>query len=54
MRRVLVHQSQCRVPEEKLGNDQESNIFLAVKGLLEDMAPVAVGRKVDDPAPVQN
>jgi len=53
MRRVLIHQSQRRVSEEKLGNDQESNIFLAVQGLLEDMTAVAISRKVDNPAPVR-
>jgi hypothetical protein len=52
MRCVLVNQSQCRVPEEKLGNDQEANILLTIKCLLEDVASVTVGRKVDDPSPI--
>lgn len=51
---MLVYQSQGRIPEEKLGYDQESNILLAVECLLEDVTSITVSRKVDDTSSVHN
>jgi hypothetical protein len=42
MRRMLIHKSLRRITKKKLRNDEQPDIFLAVKSLLEDMAPVAV------------
>lgn len=52
MRRMLVHQRQSRVAKEKLGHDQQSDVFFAVKRLLEDVTPVTVGSKFNHPASV--
>ena len=51
VRRVLVDQRLCRVAEEKLGHDEETNLLFAVQRLLEYMAPVAVGSQLDDATP---
>ena len=50
---MLVHQRLRRVTVKQLGHDQEANILLAVQRLLEDMAAVTVGRKLDDAAPMR-
>jgi hypothetical protein len=42
MRRMLIHKSLRRITKKKLRNDEQPDIFLAVKSLLEDVAPVAV------------
>lgn len=46
---MLVDESLGRVAEEQLRDDQESDILLAVEGLLQNMAPVTVGSQFDDP-----
>jgi hypothetical protein len=48
---MFVDQCLCGIPEKKLRYDEKTNIFLAVKSLLQNMATVAVRCKVDDTAP---
>ena len=51
MRRVLIDERLRRVAHEQLRDDKQADLLLlAVERLLEDVAPVAIGREVDDAA----
>lgn len=52
MGRVLVNESLSGITEEELRDDQQPDVFLAVQGLLQDVAAVAIRGKLDDTAAV--
>ena len=45
---MFIYKGLRRVTEEKLRHDEQSDIFLAVESLLEDVASVTVGGKLHD------
>lgn len=45
---VLIYQSLGGITEEKLGDNEKSDILLAIESLLKDVAAVAVGGKIND------
>jgi len=47
---MLIHECLRRITKEKLRDDQEPYVFFAVKGLLENVAPITVRRQLDDAA----
>jgi hypothetical protein len=51
MRCVLVDERSRRVAAKELRHDEQTDILLAVKCLLQNVATVAVHRKLDDAAP---
>ena len=50
MRGMFIYESLCGVTEEKLRYNKQSDVFLAVEGLLEDVAPITVGSELHDAA----
>ena len=47
---MFIDEGSGRVSDQQLQDDQQSNAFLAVQGLLEDMAAIAVRSEFDDAA----
>ena len=47
---MFIDKGSGRVSDQQLRDDQQSNAFLAVQGLLEDMAAIAVCSEFDDAA----
>jgi hypothetical protein len=48
---MLIHKRMRRIANEQLRHNQQTDLLLlAVKRLLQDVAPVAVCREVDDAA----
>ena len=53
MRSVLVDQSLRWVAEEKLRDDDKADVFLTIKSLLKNVAPIAVSRQLDNTPAVE-
>ena len=49
---MLVDQCLCWVAEEQFRNNEQPDVFLAVKGFLEDVAAVAVGSEFNNASTV--
>jgi len=54
MRSMLVHESLGRVAKQQFADDDQSNIFFAIKRLLKDMAAIAVSGEFDNTTPRVN
>ena len=52
MRSMLVNESLRWIAEEKLPDDEEADVLLAVQGLLKDVAAIAVGGQLNDASAV--
>jgi len=50
MRCMFIYESLCRVAEEKLRYDEQSDVFFAVEGLLKDVTSVTVDSELNDTA----
>ena len=48
MRSVFVNQRLGRIPEQQFRHDEKPHVFLTIKSLLENVASVAIGSKLND------
>lgn len=54
VRSMLVDESLSRVAEQEFRDDDETDVLFAVESLLEDVATVAVGRKLNNSPPAKH
>ena len=48
MRSMLVDQRLGRISEEQFRDDEKSHVLFTIEGLLENVASVAIGSKLDN------